>query len=418
MAEQHRTPDARQLGEESLPRGSFPAARSDFRVYFDAATHERICQHAGEDKSVEICGILVGSWEQDANGPFVVVSESIRCDEAAKKSGEVTFTHDAWTTINREMDMRFVDLKIVGWYHSHPDFGIFLSERDQFIHEHFFSNPGQVALVVDPVQKSEGVFVWRNGKPKPCSHYWVGERICTTAAEDPTAAERPSPAGPARVTETPPAAGPSFWTMVWWAIPLACMFLIGYLLADMKSNWERQRIIEGTVAHFGNWKCLRPGLRENLDKVADNVKMIQAAVGQLADQHAKLAGDDAAEVKAHWGEVLKAISGTRENLYVLSQVYGLDSAEETALKARFPDKITELSVPAREKPAAKENSSPREKSVPEEKKEKSAPTPPKGSDKPQPQTRTSRPWTTCGAGVSPVLAAGTAAPQDLEVVPR
>ena len=95
----------------------------------------------------------MGCWQQDANGPFVVVSASIRCDEAAKKSGEVTFTHDAWTTINREMDTRFVDLKIVGWYHSHPGFGVFLSERDVFIHEHFFSNPGQVALVVDPTQK-------------------------------------------------------------------------------------------------------------------------------------------------------------------------------------------------------------------------------------------------------------------------
>ena len=88
------------------------------------------------------------------------------------------------------------------------------------------------------------------------------------------------------------------------------MFLIGYLLADMKSGWERQRIIEGTVAHFGNWKCLRPGLRENLDKVADNMKVIQAAINQLAEQHAKTAGDDAAEVKARWGEVLKAMLAT------------------------------------------------------------------------------------------------------------
>ena len=169
------------MRDESLPEGGFPAARSDFRVYFDAETHARIVGHAAEDKSFEICGVLVGRWQQDANGPFVLVSASIRCDEAAKKSGEVTFTHDAWTTINREMDTRFVDLKIVGWYHSHPGFGVFLSERDVFIHEHFFSNPGQVALVVDPTQKTEGVFVWRNGKPKPCSHYWVGQRICTSA---------------------------------------------------------------------------------------------------------------------------------------------------------------------------------------------------------------------------------------------
>ena len=369
MTEQHRTPDARQLGEESLPQGSFPAARSDFRVYFDAETHARIVQHAAEDESFEICGVLVGRWEQDANGPFAVVSDYIRCDQAAKKAGEVTFTHDAWTTINREMDTRFVDLKIVGWYHSHPGFGVFLSERDVFIHEHFFSNPGQVALVVDPTQKTEGVFVWRNGKPKPCSHYWIGERICTSAIEEPAAgAEHLSPAGGARSSEVGLPAGPSFWSTLWWALPLASMFLIGYLLADMKSGWERQRIIEGTVAHFGNWKCLRPGLRENLDKVADNMNVIQAAAGQLAEQHAKTAGDDATDVKTRWDEVLKAMRATRENLAVLSEVYGLDPIEEQTLKLQLADKLAELGIPSKEKSAKGKTPSkekPADKSQPE-----------------------------------------------------
>jgi proteasome lid subunit RPN8/RPN11 len=381
MAEQHRTPDARQLGDESLPQGDFPAGQSDFRVYFDAETHGRIVEHAAEDRSVEICGVLVGRWQQDANGPFVAVSASIRCDEAAKKSGEVTFTHDAWTTINREMDTRFVDLKIVGWYHSHPSFGVFLSERDVFIHEHFFSNPGQVALVVDPTQKTEGVFVWRNGKPKPCSHYWVGERICTPAGEEAAEGERPSPAVAPGSPASPAAESTSFWGLLRFALPLACMFLIGYLLADMKSAWERQWIVEGTVTHFGTWKCLRPGLRENLDKLADNVKVIQAATGQLAKQHVKAAGDDAANVKGEWDKVLQAMTYTRASLYAISDRYGLDPAEEQALKAEFVDRLTGTrssgSQPAGEqKPAAKETPVAKEKSAAK----------PNAADKPQPPT--------------------------------
>ena len=43
---------------------------------------------------------------------------------------EVTFTHETWNKINAEMDSRFAHLAIVGWYHSHPDFGVFLSDRD------------------------------------------------------------------------------------------------------------------------------------------------------------------------------------------------------------------------------------------------------------------------------------------------
>src|SRR5207244_1370502 len=74
--------------------------------------------------------------------------------------------------------------RIVGWYHSHPDFGIFLSDRDCFIHENFFSGPGQVAYVFDPVRDLEGMFAWQNGKPTPLPHFWVGNTIRTVEASE------------------------------------------------------------------------------------------------------------------------------------------------------------------------------------------------------------------------------------------
>jgi hypothetical protein len=35
---------------------------------------------------------------------------------------------------------------------------------DVFIHEHFFSGPGQVAFVDDPKGGDRGLFVWRRGR--------------------------------------------------------------------------------------------------------------------------------------------------------------------------------------------------------------------------------------------------------------
>ena len=101
----------------------------------------------------------------DASGPHAQASAYIRGEAASSKFAEVTFTHETWAHINEQMDTRYADLSVIGWYHSHPDFGIFLSERDRFIQEHFFAGPGQFAYVVDPVRKTEGVFVWKKGKP-------------------------------------------------------------------------------------------------------------------------------------------------------------------------------------------------------------------------------------------------------------
>ncbi len=175
--------DIGELKKETMPEGSFPVhPKADFRFYMTEAVHKRIQDHAKADVSVEICGVLVGRWEKDPHGPYAKVSECIRCDQATSKFAEVTFTHESWWQINKEMDSKYADLRIIGWYHSHPDFGIFLSDRDVFIHENFFSGPGQVAYVVDPVRDLEGVFVWQAGKPVPAAHYWIGNRVRTVEA--------------------------------------------------------------------------------------------------------------------------------------------------------------------------------------------------------------------------------------------
>ena len=38
---------------------------------------------------------------------------------------------------------------VLGWYHTHPGWGLFLSAHDQFIHGNFYGGPHHVALVID-----------------------------------------------------------------------------------------------------------------------------------------------------------------------------------------------------------------------------------------------------------------------------
>lgn len=51
------------------------------------------------------------------------------------------FTHETWERCHKEMEKKYPDQKILGWIHTHPDFGIFLSEYDMFIQNNFFSEP-------------------------------------------------------------------------------------------------------------------------------------------------------------------------------------------------------------------------------------------------------------------------------------
>lgn len=284
-------PDVGQLAAEKLSTGSFPAPRSiDFRVYFDPQVYAAMIAHASEDTTFEICGVLVGDLSRDADGPFVNVRNYIRCDSAEKKFAEVTFTHESWAHINREMDTKYQDQRIVGWYHSHPNFGIFLSDRDFFIQQNFFSGPGQIALVIDPVRKIEGVFEWRNGGTAPTPHYWVGSRM-QLAPSGPGATEMPE-AGSAEPTGDGGdlfSARPLGTTTT--LLSALCLFLLGWLLSGWVSGNERRAIIEGTVSHFGLWKGLRPGLEEGLASLQSRLRRVSDQARTLSENHLKRSGE-------------------------------------------------------------------------------------------------------------------------------
>ena len=120
-----------------------------------------VYDHVYDNHAHEVGGVLVGDLGE---GEMPVVSGCIAALEARGERASVTFTHDAWSSIHSQMESDYPGKQIVGWYHSHPGFGIFLSGHDIFIQENFFSDPRQIAYVVDPHAGTEGVFGWRAGK--------------------------------------------------------------------------------------------------------------------------------------------------------------------------------------------------------------------------------------------------------------
>jgi proteasome lid subunit RPN8/RPN11 len=295
--------DIRLLAKEDLPQANFPGGRNEaFRVYFSPEVHAALWKHAGEDTSVEICGVLVGTWHRDDVGPFVKVVESIRGEGATTKFAEVTFTHQTWAKINAEMDTKFAAMKIVGWYHTHPDFGIFLSDRDRFIQEHFFSGPGQIAHVIDPVRRTEGVFVWRGGKPALAEHFWVGDRILAVSDQEKSASSgHPSGRGGPGMTTAPGtrpadprATSDALLPPPGRLIMYGGVFLLGYLLASLFSSWERLRFVENEVASNGIVSLLRVGLSEQLDMLERDLAAVvrPLAAAQQKSKDADVTFDD------------------------------------------------------------------------------------------------------------------------------
>src|SRR5687767_8759547 len=138
--------------------------------------------HAQSDTTVELGGVLLGGHYEDNDGqPFVVVTDSLRAQHYESTKGSFKFTHDTWSQITRERDEFSDDLQMVGWYHTHPDWGVFLSGMDMFICDNFFNKPLDVALVIDPCRDDRGFFQWTGDpsqrKRRLGGFYLIGSRF-------------------------------------------------------------------------------------------------------------------------------------------------------------------------------------------------------------------------------------------------
>jgi len=136
-----------------------------FQVVIRQSVLNEIHAHGKTTTRVEVGGVLVGDVYHDDDGPYLLIHAAVPADCTRSDAAHVTFTGETWAHIHRQMDEKFPDARIVGWYHTHPDFGIFLSEMDLFIQRNFFDLPWQVAFVYDPVRGDEGMFVWCAGEP-------------------------------------------------------------------------------------------------------------------------------------------------------------------------------------------------------------------------------------------------------------
>lgn len=143
------------------PSATIATAAAERDVLFEEIVRVAIDAHVTGDTTVERGGVLVGTVD-DSTGT-VRVTGSIRAEHSVSAPASLTFTHETWNYVNDVLAAEFEGETIVGWYHSHPGFGIFLSEYDTFIHTNFFSAPWHLAYVVDPLLDQSGLFGWEHG---------------------------------------------------------------------------------------------------------------------------------------------------------------------------------------------------------------------------------------------------------------
>jgi hypothetical protein len=167
-----------------------------------------------------------------------------------------------------------------------------------FIQEHFFSNPGQIALVIDPLAETEGVFYWKKGKVVAGDYFWVGSKMNVSRPEDADPSQHPKTkrhgasgddAGSDRqASEAPLFSGPWFSVL---GIVMLCMlmYILGGFMKQDKFDLEA-RVLEGAIFDYCHMTGRRPGLETFLVPAEQRVQDSLAEIKRLTE--GKQASDD------------------------------------------------------------------------------------------------------------------------------
>lgn len=154
-----------KLPSDSLLLNQRPTERhSPFQVYIVRQAYDKAWRHVERSSRTECGGILVGHpfrvYDQDIT--FVVIVDTIAQDSDDHSVGHFTVrpAEIAHTRATLEREGYYA----VGWYHSHPGHGVFLSEQDMTIVRSIYDLHWHVAWVMDPQRREESFFYGPTGR--------------------------------------------------------------------------------------------------------------------------------------------------------------------------------------------------------------------------------------------------------------
>lgn len=146
---------------------------SSFRIYLSRQAREKIfvagSYNLGQSAFVrenERGGVLLGNLYYDiVDGEritYTAITDVMPADEAEAGSTHVEFDGTMLSKVMEEANQYINDtgqnIRIVGWYHTHPGFGVFMSGTDQHTQRQIYGTDWHVAIVFDPIRRDYGLF--------------------------------------------------------------------------------------------------------------------------------------------------------------------------------------------------------------------------------------------------------------------
>ena len=160
---QHRIVDPSYRNIELLYR---QLSVKQMSVFVQQEAVDQLTHHLSVDPYNETGGVLVGDgyFCPQTGIHYTEIVGSIPASHTIGNRVHFQFTPECWQGILKTQKQDFRTTTIVGWYHSHPGHGIFLSTTDLNTQRLSFKQIWQIAVVYDSLRPEIGFFYGADGQ--------------------------------------------------------------------------------------------------------------------------------------------------------------------------------------------------------------------------------------------------------------
>ncbi|MBL8193491.1 MAG: Mov34/MPN/PAD-1 family protein [Blastocatellia bacterium] len=155
----------------------------DFRIFLSRQAREKIFiagSHNPDGMAASLYrrenergGVLLGNlYYDEVNGKkitYTAITDAMPADDAQAGSTHVEFDGGMLKKVMEEasdyIQKTGQNARIVGWYHTHPGFGVFMSGTDQNTQRQIYGTDWHIAIVFDPIRRDYGIFYGKDSTP-------------------------------------------------------------------------------------------------------------------------------------------------------------------------------------------------------------------------------------------------------------
>ncbi len=140
----------------------------NFDLYVSKIAAEKMVNHSLRfgRMTKEAMGFMLGDVCEHDGHRFTIVRDIVT-GALLSSADRVRFDSKSYSELFSELDSSGFDYVIVGWYHSHPGYGCFMSQIDENTQAASFRESYHSAIVIDPIKKEIQAF---RLKGKSCVH--------------------------------------------------------------------------------------------------------------------------------------------------------------------------------------------------------------------------------------------------------